>query len=73
MTRDLKKAPLKRWVREKELLELIPALGSLSRLRNDRATRLIGFPYSKVGRSVLYCVEDVQEFLESLVIRNEEE
>ena len=71
MAHDHKK-PLKTWVREKELIELIPAIGSLSRLRNDRSTRLLGIPYAKLGRNVLYCVEDVQAFLESKVIQSNE-
>ncbi len=36
---------------------------ALPTLRNDRHLRR-GIPYSKVGRSVRYCLEDVVNFME---------
>ena len=41
---------------------------ALQTLRNDRH-RGRGFPYTKIGRSVRYCLTDVVQFMEDRKIR----
>ena len=53
---------LKRWLNEKEVSQI--TMLSLSTLRAHRFYSK-GIPYSKVGRSVRYSWDDVEEFMAS--------
>jgi len=57
---DKKSTP--EYLNEKEVAKLTRR--SLSTLRNDRC-QCKGLPYLKVGRSILYSLDDVIHFLES--------
>ena len=52
----------KRWINEKEVMEMTGR--KLPTLRNDRFLGR-GIPYSKMGKSVRYAIEDVVNFMES--------
>ena len=52
----------KRWIGEKEVQEMTGR--KLPTLRNDRFLGR-GLPYSKMGKSVRYAVEDVIQYMES--------
>ncbi|MBB5143645.1 helix-turn-helix domain-containing protein [Desulfovibrio intestinalis] len=51
---------VKRWLDEREVSDLTKL--SLSTLRAHRFLRK-GMPYSKIGRSVRYCWDDVATFM----------
>jgi len=44
---------------------------ALSTLRNDRHRRR-GIPYSKIGRSVRYCLDDVLQYMRQRRIETEQ-
>lgn len=50
------------WITEKTVSEITGR--ALQTLRNDRHKRQ-GVPYSRVGRSIRYKLQDVLEFMES--------
>lgn len=52
----------KKWINEKEV-EVMTGR-KLPTLRNDRFLRR-GLPYTKMGKSVRYAVEDVIQYMES--------
>ena len=52
----------KRWINEKEVMEMTGR--KLPTLRNDRFLGR-GIPYSKMGKSVRYAIEDIVKFMES--------
>lgn len=51
----------KRYLKEKQVAELTGR--ALSTLRNERALRR-GIPYSKIGKSIFYCYDDVIAFMD---------
>ena len=57
------------FLNEREVANL--ARRSLSTLRNDRSKGR-GFPYIKLGRSVLYQKEDIIDFLKARKIQTED-
>ena len=57
-----------KYLTEKQVSELTGM--ALSTLRNDRS-RKTGIPYSKLGRSVRYKLQDVLDFVESRKIRTQ--
>ena len=58
-----------RWLNEKQVAEVTGL--AVQTLRNWRQLRK-GFPYSKVGRSVRYAIDDVTRFIESRRVMGEE-
>ncbi len=54
-----------RWLKEREVAEITGI--SLSTLRKHRA-RQLGIRFTKVGRSVLYSLEDVVAFMKAHVV-----
>ncbi len=58
-----------RYVSEKEVSQITGL--ALPTLRNWRFKRT-GMPYSKVGRSVRYAMEDVLHYMESRKVRTDE-
>ena len=59
----------KRYINEKEVSEITGV--ALQTLRNQRHWNR-GFPYTKIGRSVRYLLQDVLEFMESRKIETED-
>lgn len=57
-----------RYIDEKEVSKITSR--ALPTLRNDRHLRR-GIPYTKIGRSVRYCLNDVIVYMESRKIRTE--
>ena len=57
-----------RWVSEKEVSRITGF--ALPTLRNDRHLKK-GIPYMKRGRSVRYCLKDIQEFMERRRVNTE--
>jgi hypothetical protein len=45
---------------------------SVDSLNRDRCTKLIGIPYTKIGKRVLYDLNEVDAFLSAHMVRTEE-
>ncbi|MBV5328476.1 MAG: hypothetical protein JZU65_12725 [Chlorobium sp.] len=52
----------RRWINEKEVV--VKTGRGLQSLRNDRSQKC-GIPYSKIGKSIRYAVDDVDAWMEA--------